>query len=330
MWQRASRRHCWRRSTSTTWPACSPGVRRCSGTGGRCSCGLPAAARSSRPAAAPSSGWLRWWAASGWWSGSSCSRCSATRRWRRSSLPCRSRSRRWPSASRGRWTSSRGLPLSRCSSSIGPTSPAFAPAPRPASDSGGRLSPSRAREPLAELGVAADGLAAVQLPAELACRAVALRDHVVRMDRLQVHLPREEEVRVVELWIRGERVSQRDPHRVLHEARLQVRVLDDEQLVGPLQELVDRRAHRALDDPDELLGVERPLGADEERAAPPLVVRRERDELEDPLDVELAEAGLAEPLGRALADEALGTRAGVDSRRLYADDPARPGLRGRC
>src|SRR5207247_3351750 len=50
----------------------------------------------------------------------------------------------------------------------------------------------------------------------------------------------------------------------------------------------------------------------------------------DPLDVELAEAGLAEPLGRALADEALGTRAGVDSRRLYADDPARPGLRGRC
>ena len=33
-------------------------------------------------------------------------------------------------------------------------------------------------------------------------------------------------------------------------------MLDDEELVGPLQELVDRRAHRALDDVDQILRVE--------------------------------------------------------------------------
>ena len=118
---------------------------------------------------------------------------------------------------------------------------------------------------------------------------------------------------------------QRDPHRVLDEARLQVRVLDHEQLVGPLQQLVDRRAHRALDDlapsSSALTGA---LGADEERPAAALVVGRERDELEDPLDVELVEPGLAEALGGALPHEALRARAGVDPVRLDADEPARP------
>ena len=153
------------------------------------------------------------------------------------------------------------------------------------------------------------------------CRS-APRD-VVRVDRLEVHLRAKQEVAVVELRVGRERVAQRDPHRVLDEARLQVGVLDDEELVGPLQQLVDRRAHRALDDRDELLGVERPLGADEERSAAALVVGRERDELEDPLDVELVEARLAEPLGRVLAHEPLRARAGVDPGRLDTDDPPR-------
>ena len=113
---------------------------------------------------------------------------------------------------------------------------------------------------------------------------------------------------------------ERDAHRVLDEARLQVRVLDDEQLVGPLEELVDRRAHRALDDLDEPLGVEALRGADEERAAAALVVRRERDELEDPLDVAAVEARLEQPVGRRAADEALRAGAGVDPGRLDADD----------
>ena len=59
---------------------------------------------------------------------------------------------------------------------------------------------------------------------------------------------REQEVVVVELGERVERALSASAHGVLDEARLQVRVLDDEELVGPLQQLVDRRAHRALDD----------------------------------------------------------------------------------
>ena len=74
-------------------------------------------------------------------------------------------------------------------------------------------------------------------------------------------------------------------------------MLDDEELVRALEELVDRGAHRALDDPDEILGVELARRADEQRAATALVVRRDRDELEDPLDV-VAEARLGEALGR--------------------------------
>ena len=51
-------------------------------------------------------------------------------------------------------------------------------------------------------------------------------------------------------------------------------------------------------------------------------MRRERDELEDSLDVVLVEAGLEQPLGRPAADEALRARARVDPGRLDADDAA--------
>src|SRR4029453_10060110 len=107
----------------------------------------------------------------------------------------------------------------------------------------------------------------LELAAKLADRPEALRENVVRVDRLQVHLPREDEVRVVQRRIRLEQVTERGPHRVLDEPRLEVRVLDDEQLVGPLQELVDGRAHRALDDSDQLLRIDARLRADVERAA---------------------------------------------------------------
>ena len=112
-----------------------------------------------------------------------------------------------------------------------------------------------------------------------------------------------------------------EAHRVLDEARGEVRVLDDEELVRPLQELVDRRAHRPLDDADEVGRVEPELRAEVERAAAALVVRRERDELEDPLDVDVVESRLAEPLRRPLPHHALRARAGVDARGLGAHDP---------
>ncbi len=149
---------------------------------------------------------------------------------------------------------------------------------------------------------------------------MALGHDLVGVDRLEIDLSREDEVAVAEPGKLVQHALERDAHRVLDEARLQVRVLDHEQLVGPLEELVDRRAHRALDDLDEPLGVEAFRRADEERAAAALVVRRERDELEDPLDVAVLEAGLEQTVGGRAAYEALCARAGVDPGRLDADD----------
>ena len=109
---------------------------------------------------------------------------------------------------------------------------------------------------------------------------------VVVVDRLEVDLAREHEVAVGEVGQRLERALEREADGVLDEARLQVRVLDDEQLVGPLQQLVDRRAHRrARRSSTRSFGVQLPVGADVEGAAAALVVGGERDEVEDPLDV---------------------------------------------
>ena len=76
------------------------------------------------------------------------------------------------------------------------------PRPAPAED---RAAPSqRAGEPLAQLGVVLERAALLELAAQLADRAVALREHVVRVDRLEVHLAREDEVAVVESGVRIE------------------------------------------------------------------------------------------------------------------------------
>ncbi len=101
-----------------------------------------------------------------------------------------------------------------------------------------------------------------------------------------------------------------------------MRMLDHEQLVRPLQQFVHGRTHRSLHDLDEVLGVELLLGSDVERPAPALVVRRKRNELEDPLDIELVEPGVQQPFTRLVADEPLRARARVDPGRLDADHTA--------
>jgi len=58
-------------------------------------------------------------------------------------------------------------------------------------------------------------------------------------------------------------------------------------------------------------------------------VRRDRDELQDPLDVTWVETRLAQALGSPAANESLGARTGVDAGRLDADDAARAVARGR-
>src|SRR5581483_8106783 len=119
-----------------------------------------------------------------------------------------------------------------------------------------RLRGSGSAEPVAELGVPRRD-APTELVAQLADGAGALGDDVVPVDRLEVDLLRVHEVPLVELRIAVEDAFEREPDGVLDEARLQVRVLDDEQLVRALHQLVDRRAHRALDDLDEVLCVHR-------------------------------------------------------------------------
>src|SRR5205814_6628588 len=118
---------------------------------------------------------------------------------------------------------------------------------------------------------------------------------------------------VVECGVAVERRLEGDPDGVFDEPGLEVCMLDDEQLVGPLEQLVDGRAHRALDDVDEAFCVDARLRADEQRAASALVVRRERYELEDALDVASGEARLQQPVGSRAADEALRARTRVDS-----------------
>ena len=60
-----------------------------------------------------------------------------------------------------------------------------------------------------------------------------------------------------------------------------------------------------LDDVDEMLRVHLRVGADQQRAAAALVVRRERHELEDPFDIGSREAGLEQPLRSPLRAPAL-------------------------
>jgi hypothetical protein len=67
-----------------------------------------------------------------------------------------------------------------------------------------------------------------ELRTQLSDGAVALRHDLVRVDRLEVDLLRMDEVAVVEIGKLVEDALQRDSHGVFDEARLEVRVLDDE------------------------------------------------------------------------------------------------------
>src|ERR1051325_6154094 len=115
----------------------------------------------------------------------------------------------------------------------------FHGSPGPVPVSGGRARTS-VMQPVDEGRVALRPDLLLELGTQLAHRAVPLGEHVVRVDRLEVHLPRIEKVSVGELRKTLECRCECNAHRVLDEARLKVRVLDHEQLVGTLEQLVDR------------------------------------------------------------------------------------------
>src|SRR4051794_12111788 len=88
--------------------------------------------------------------------------------------------------------------------------------PSPDPVSGGRVRVS-VTEPVVQVRVPARRDALGQLGTQLADGSVPLREHVVRVDGLEVDLPRVEEVAFVQLGETLERRGQRDPHRILDE-----------------------------------------------------------------------------------------------------------------
>src|SRR5262245_8544589 len=92
--------------------------------------------------------------------------------------------------------------------------------PRSEPVSGVRVSVS-VIEPVVELRVPCGRRPVLELDAQLCDGAEALCEHVVGVDRLEIDLPRVEEVLVVELRKAVERRGERDSDLVLDEPRLE-------------------------------------------------------------------------------------------------------------
>jgi RNA polymerase primary sigma factor len=157
-------------------------------------------------------------------------------------------------------------------------------------------------------------LAALDLRAEIAESPVALGDDVVAVDRLEVLLAGQDEGPGRQIAVALDDLAHHLPHAVLDETRLGVGLLDHGELVGPLHQLVDLGAHRALDDPQQLRRVDPGLtalgAADVEAADPALVVGGDGDGLDRPLDLLGAEALLGKSLASEAGDHLLGAGAG--------------------
>src|SRR4051795_8965125 len=175
-------------------------------------------------------------------------------------------------------------------------------------------------------------LARLELVAELAEQPEALGDDVVLVDRLEVLLARRDERSVAELREALDDPADHLADAVLDEPRAPVRLLDDLGLVGALHQLVDLGAHRLLDDLQQARRLDRGVAgfgaADVEGAEPALVVSRDRDVLEDALDLVVREAVVLQTLARAPAKLFLRTGARGHALRLDADQPARAPLGG--
>ena len=152
-----------------------------------------------------------------------------------------------------------------------------------------------------------------------------LGQHVVVVDGLEVDLAREQEAAIGEVRVALHRARHHQPYRVLDEAGMQVGLLDDEQLVGALEQLEHGRAHPVLGDLDQIAGVDLPAGADHQRRLRTLVVRRRRQQAEDLVHLAVVIARLGQPLGGPLADQALRAGARVEAAYLDSDHPPRAG-----
>src|SRR5680860_1467900 len=94
-------------------------------------------------------------------------------------------------------------------------------------------------QPLARGHVMGGARVSGQLGLQLADQAVALGDHAVLVDRLEVLLASQDERVVAEPGELVHRAADHLAHAVLHEARVAVGLLDHLGLVGALHQLVD-------------------------------------------------------------------------------------------
>src|SRR5436190_8239739 len=185
-------------------------------------------------------------------------------------------------------------------------------------------------EPLALRHVTCGALAAGGLRGHLAEQAGTLGHDVVLVDRLEVLLPSHDERVRLELAELVERHPDLLADAVLDEARAAVGALHDGELVGALHQLEDLRAHRLLNDAQQVRAVDLTVAAlraaDPERAEPALVVRRDRHMLEDALDLVVGEAVRQQALARGGRDHLLRARACGHALRRDADEPTRAAL----
>ena len=129
------------------------------------------------------------------------------------------------------------------------------------------------------------------------------------MDGLFVDLACEDERVVAQIGIHLERAGENSANDVFDELRVVMRLVNDEELVGPLEQIVRFARHGVFDDFDEIFGTDDVglrLGDADENAAPAaLVVRRDGQHVERAPRVGLGEAGLDQLVHGVLAHHVL-------------------------
>src|SRR5580692_11759553 len=152
------------------------------------------------------------------------------------------------------------------------------------------------------------------------------------MDGLFVDLTCEYERVVAQIGIHLERAGENSANDVFEEIRVVMRLVDDEELVGSLEQVVGFARHGVFDDFNEIFGTDDvglPLGDADENASPAsLVVRGDGQHVKRAPRVGLGEAGLDQLMHGMLAYHVLRARAGGHAFGLDSDDTPRSALVG--
>ena len=158
-----------------------------------------------------------------------------------------------------------------------------------------------------------------------------LGERVVAMDAFEILLPRQHEIVVRQAMVDFQRAIQHLAHYVFHETRVAMRLVDDEELIGPLEQLVNLGTHRPLNDMHQIERLDLFLCADQQRAAAALIVGCQRDQVEDTArGCGVHSLLFLQQLAGIAADHILRTWASCQPVRLDAYQPPLPRFPGYC